>query len=374
MSQHVFENIRIAGIAGAAPSKVISNKDYYERLGRKAVDDFIKLTGIERHHKSPAKQTACDLGYAAARGLLKKLDIDKEEIGGIIDVTQSGDYLEPATAFVFHKRLALPESCLAFDVNLGCSGYVNGLNIAASLLQTMEARYILLIAGDVRKRPEVAERKHPDPSNFLMPGDCATATLVERTSCHSEMVVHLYSDGQDFQMLHKLGANRCLDLTDEVLTTPEGVEYSLLDHYMDGMGVFAFSTRRVPEAMQVFWEKTGTGAEDFAYYFFHQANGMIVKRIAKKLKLPMERVPLSLVEYGNTSSGSVPMTAVYQLGAEQSELPLPCILCGFGVGLSWGVVSADLVPATVLPVIINDDYYEEGENIYLEAQRYGENI
>lgn len=364
MSQHIFTNIKIAGVAAAAPSQVIENRDFYERLGKKHVEDFIKLTCIERHRKSPPKQTASDLGFAAAKNLIDKLGVDKSEIGGVIDVTQSGDYLEPATAFVFHKRLDLPESCLAFDVNLGCSGYVNGLNIAASLLQTMEARYILLIAGDVRKRPEVAFRKHPDPSNFLMPGDCATATLVERTEYKSEMAVHLYSDGKDFQMLHKLGANRCLDVTDEILTTEEGVEYSLLDHYMDGMGVFTFSTTRVPEAIQLFMEKTNCRKEDFDYYFFHQANGLIVNRIAKKLKIPTEKVPLSLVEYGNTSSGSVPMTIVYQLGEDKSDKPLKCILCGFGVGLSWGVVSAEIAPSAVLPVIINDDYYEYGENIY----------
>lgn len=367
MSQHVFENVRIAGIAAAAPSKVICNRDFYARLGKKQVEDFIKLTCIERHHKSPAKQTAGDLGFAAAKELLQKLGVERDEIGGVIDVTQSGDYLEPSTAFVFHKRLNLSESCIAFDVNLGCSGYVNGLNIAASLLQSMEAKYILLIAGDVRKRPEVSLRQHPDPSNFLMPGDCATATLVERTSDRSEMAVHLYSDGKDFRMLHKLGANRCLDVTDEILTTPEGVEYSLLDHYMDGMGVFTFSTMRVPESMQLFMEKNRCAVEDFDYYFFHQANGMIVKRIAKKLKIPMEKVPLSLVEYGNTSSGSVPMTIVYQLGEEKGVRPLKCVLCGFGVGLSWGIVSAEIVPANVLPVILNDEYYEEGENIYVRS-------
>ena len=367
MSQHVFTNIKIAGIAAAAPSQVIDNRDFYERLGRKHVEDFIKLTCIERHHKSPPKQTASDLGFAAAKNLLQRLSVESDEIGGIIDVTQSGDYLEPSTAFVFHKRLNLPEACIAFDVNLGCSGYVNGLNIAASLLQSMEARYILLIAGDVRKRPEVALRKHPDLSNFLMPGDCATATLVERTSYRSEMAVHLYSDGKDFRMLHKLGANRCLEVTDEILTTPEGIEYSLLDHYMDGMGVFTFSTVRVPESVQAFMEKNDCRMEDFDYYFFHQANGLIVKRIAKKLKIPMEKVPLSLVEYGNTSSGSVPMTVVYQLGNDESGKPLKCILCGFGVGLSWGIVSAEIVPSAVLPVIINDDYFEEGEKIYLRS-------
>ena len=129
MSQHVFHNIKIAGVAGAAPSQVIDNRGYYERLGKKAVDDFIKLTGIERHHKSPRKQTACDLGYAAASELLEKLDIDRKDIGAVIDVTQSGDYMEPSTAFVLHKRLQLEHSCIAFDVNLGCAGYC-GVSVA----------------------------------------------------------------------------------------------------------------------------------------------------------------------------------------------------------------------------------------------------
>lgn len=368
MSQYVFHNIKIAGVAGAAPSQVINNHDYYDRLGRKAVDDFIKLTGIEKHHKSPRKQTASDLGYAAAKELIEKFNIERKEIGALIDVTQSGDYLEPSTAFVLHKRLQLEQSCIAFDVNLGCAGYVYGLYIAASLLQTMEAKYILLIAGDVRKLPDVETREHPDPSNFMMPGDGATATLVERTDKESEFAVQLYADGSQFQMLHKLGGNRCLDVTDDILVTDDGVEYSLLDHYMDGMGVFSFSTTRVPEAIKVFLDKEGKTVEDFDYYFFHQANKMIVERIAKKMKIDFAKVPLSLVEYGNTSSGSVPITIVYALGQDNSSKELNTFLCGFGVGLSWGIVTAKISPINVLPIIITDDFYEEGENIYLEGR------
>ncbi len=365
MGQYVFHNIKIAGIAGAAPSLVIDNHDYYGRLGRKAVDDFIKLTGIERHHKSPQKQTASDLGYVAAKELLDRLDISPKEIGALIDVTQSGDYLEPSTAFVLHKRLQLEHSCIAFDVNLGCAGYVYGLYIVASLLQSMSAKYILLVAGDVRKFPDVSKREHPDPSNFMMPGDCATATLVERTETESELAVHLYADGSQFQMLHKLGGNRCLNVTDEILVTEEGVEYSLLDHYMDGMGVFSFSTTRVPDAMKAFLTESGKTVEDYDYYFFHQANKMIIERIAKKMKIDLAKVPLSLVEYGNTSSGSVPITIVYELGADDSKKEMNAFLCGFGVGLSWGIVTTKILPAAVLPVIITDDFYEEGENIYI---------
>lgn len=368
MSQHVFHNIKIAGVAGAAPSQVIDNRGYYERLGKKAVDDFIKLTGIERHHKSPRKQTACDLGYAAASELLEKFDIDRKDIGAVIDVTQSGDYMEPSTAFVLHKRLQLEHSCIAFDVNLGCAGYVYGVYIAASLLQTMEAKYILLVAGDVRKLPDVETRKHPDPSNFMMPGDCATATLIERTEGESELAVHLYADGSQFQMLHKLGGSRCLDATDEVFVAENGVEYSLLDHYMDGMGVFSFSTTRVPDAMELFLAGQGKTVDDYDYYFFHQANKMIVERIAKKMKIDPARVPLSLVEYGNTSSGSVPITIVYALGQNDGPKELNTLLCGFGVGLSWGIVTTKLSPCKVLPVIITDEFYEEGENLYLEGR------
>ncbi len=368
MSKYVFHNVKIAGVAGAAPSEVIHNRGYYEKLGQKAVDDFIKLTGIERHHKSPRKQTASDLGYAAANGLLEQFHIDRKDVGALIDVTQSGDYLEPSTAFVLHKRLKLEQSCIAFDVNLGCAGYVYGLYIAASLLQTMEAKYILLVAGDVRKLPDVGMRAHPDPSNFMMPGDCATATLVERTEEENELAVYLYADGSQFRMLHKLGANRCLDATDEVFVSEAGIEYSLLDHYMDGMGVFSFSTTTVPDAMNEFMHEMGKTTADYDYYFFHQANKMIVERIAKKMKIDLAKVPLSLVEYGNTSSGSVPITIVYELGQDDSPEEIDAFLCGFGVGLSWGIVTAKISPASVLPVIITDDFYEEGEALYLEGR------
>lgn len=361
MPGHVFQNIIIAGVAAAAPTTVVVNKDYEERLGKNVVDRVISVTGIEQYHKSARCQTASDLAYIAAEKLLTEKQIDRSEIGAIVDVTESPDYIAPSTAFVLHKRLKLPQACMAFDVNLGCTGYVYGIHIACSLLQTMTQKYVLLVVGDVMKRPDMSDRKNPDNSYLMMFGDAATVTLLAKTEQPSEIATDLYADGTDYKMLYTMGRCRCPDAPHDVTVWSDGTERSLYDPYMDGMGVFVFSTTYAPRLVRGFLKDRNESLEQYNEVYFHQANKMIVERIAKILKLDMDKVPLSLPRYGNTNCGSIPVTLVDNLGDNDSDKPRKVLLCGFGVGLSWGIVSLEICPSAVLPMIFSDDYYAEGE-------------
>ncbi len=361
MPGYVFHNMKISGIAAAAPTSTIMNRDYETRLGKSVVDRVITVTGIEQYHKSARCQTASDLAYTAAEKLLTEKSIDRSEIGAIIDVTESPDYIAPSTAFVLHKRLKLPQTCMAFDVNLGCTGYVYGIHIACSLLQTMVQKYVLLVVGDVMKRPDMSERKNPDNSYLMMFGDASTVTLVEKTGGSEEIATDLYADGTDFKMLYTMGRCRCPDAPHDVTVWSDGTERSLYDPYMDGMGVFVFSTTYAPRLVRNFLKERNESLELYEEIYFHQANKMIVERIAKHLKLDMAKVPLSLPRYGNTNCGSIPVTLVDNLGDNDSDVPRKLLLCGFGVGLSWGIVSLELCPSVVLPMMFSDDYYAEGE-------------
>lgn len=362
MAGAVFNNIRIAGLTGAVPKCVIHNREYDKVFGKEIVDRFIDLTGVEMLHKAERNQTSGDLGFVAAEKLLSEFSIDREQVGTLIYVTESPDYVWPSTAYVLHDRLKLSKGCIAFDVNLGCSGFVYGIHLCSSLLQNMTQKYALLITGEADKFEDYLKRENPDTANVMMFGDACTALLLERTEQEEpEIRTELYGDGSGYRMMIRGGMCRSVDEPKEATRWSDDLDRSILDPYMDGMGVFAFSTREAPNAVTTFLKNADEKIEDFDTFYFHQANKMIVDRIAKKLRLDMNKVPYSIMKYGNTSSATIPVTMIDQLGDDTGHEVKKVLLCGFGVGLSWGVVSAYISPDLILPMIETDDYYAEGE-------------
>jgi len=358
----LFKGVRISGVAGAAPTKTVYNKDFIGQLEENVVTRVIQVTGIEQVQRAKRRQTASDLGFAAAEKLLTEKNIDRKEIGAIINVTEFPDYIAPATAFIIHKRLELPQTCMAFDVNLGCTGYVYGLHLACALLQAMTQKYVLLIVGDVPKNNDFSDRKNPDHSYLMMFGDAGTATLLEKTNNESDVIeTDLFADGTDFKKLYTLGGARCVDAPRTVNTWSDGIDRSMFDSYMDGMGVFAFSTKVAPKAMKAFLKRRGETVDDYKDFYLHQANKMIVDRVAKLTRIDPVKVPMSLQKYGNTNCGTIPVTLVDHLGNEDNSVDQKVLFCGFGVGLSWGVVSATIRPSDVLPMEFTDDIWTEGE-------------
>lgn len=361
MAGTVFHNVRLIGVAGAVPTKTIYNKDFTDLIEPEALARVIKVTGIEQYQKAVREQTSGDLCYEAANELIQKKGINKEQIGVVITVTQFPDYIAPSTAYILHKRLELDKDCICFDVNLGCTGYVYGLHIASSLLQSMEKKYALLTVGDAVKIPDLRDRKHPEHSNLIMFGDSGTASLLERIEDEEEIQTDLYSDGGRYRALVTLGRCRNIDASHEVTTWSDGYDRSVYDPYMDGFDVFQFSTIEPPNAVKSFLTNRNETNENYDEFYFHQANKMIVDRIVKKLKIDYQKVPMSISKFGNTGGATIPVTMVDHLGNNNSNEYLRCLLCGFGVGLSWGVVSLRLRPSDVLPMIYTDNYYKEGE-------------
>lgn len=360
MAGGMFHNVNIVGMAGAVPKRVVKNRDLAQTLGAETIERIIEMTGVVQMHKTPPEQTASDLGYSAAEALLTKLQIERAEIGALVLVTGSPDYIFPATSYVIHKRLGLPQECMAFDISLQCSGFVYGMHTCSSLLQNMKQKYLLLVVAEAFKNADVLKRKHPDNSLAVLAGDAGTAILLERTSDASSIKTELYADGTNFNMMIRMGMCRGYGMPDEVKAWSDGKERSIYDPYMEGMGTFAFSTRKAPEAIRKFMKEEGTTPEDYDSLVLHQANKMIVERIAKQLKWDMKKVPLSIGKYGNTSCASIPVTIIDQFGKCDDSVPKRLLTCGFGAGCSWGVVSFEIAPDRIYPMIETEDYFPDG--------------
>ena len=357
MASFYFDNVKICGIASAVPTKVLRSTDYYDKFGKESVDKFVELTGVKEHRESGEHQTASDLGFVAAEKLLEVKQIAKEDIGILIFGTHSTDYRRPASACVLHKRLGLTKECASFDVSLGCSAFVYCAQIAACMLQGTRHRYALVIVGET-----MTKIVHPDDkSSAMLFGDGGSAILIERTETASIISGELCSDGTGYRaIIVPAGGFRNLNDTHEAFTWQDGNTRTLYNTYMNGADVFSFTITKVPRTVKEYLQETNQDINDFDCLAFHQANQYIHQQLVKKLKVSMDKMPLCLDRYGNTSAPAIPILLSDVYGSEKNDRIINVLMCGFGVGLSWGVMAAQINTSDIMPIIETDDYFEEG--------------
>lgn len=355
MTYFISKGTSIVGIATAVPKRRVLVDDYINTFGTDVVEKFKQKTGIISMYRTEEHQTASDLGYAASEHLLDELGIDRSKVGLLIFVSQSPDYRKPATAYVLQYRLGLATTCAAFDVGLGCSGFVYGNHLMRTMLANSDAKYGLLIVAETSSK----QASDHDKTIAMMFGDAGSAILYKNHT-EEQCSTLLKSDGSRFKsIIVPSGGFRDLRPEIETFVDPDGIERSKYDSYMDGMGVFAFSITDVPNAMKEYLSLTGKTGEDFDYVFLHQANHMIIKQIARRFNISTEKVPLSLDRFGNTSGVTIPLTISNTLG-DISSRTVNILVSGFGIGLSWGVSSFSINSNNVLPIIYTDTSFDEG--------------
>ncbi|WP_022765827.1 3-oxoacyl-ACP synthase III family protein [Butyrivibrio sp. XPD2006] len=348
--------VEIKGILCAVPEHREDRTDHEKRFDKEAVDRVLASTEINAIHLGQyAGQTAGDLGFTAADTLLNKLDIDRSKIGILVFVSYATDYRKPGTSSVLQKRLGLSVDCMVTDVGQACAGFVYGQQIVESLMMTSDSKYGLLIVADTGNRM-VSRTDHTS----LMLGDAGAAILFGR----NEMAEHetvLQADGFRFKTIIVPGGGfRDLLPDEESVECSDGVMRTKYELFMDGLGVLSFSTNDVVDSIRAYMTHTHTDIEDYDVFAFHQANMFIIKRMMKKLKLPAEKVPISLHEYGNTSCASIPMALCAGIDNYRNKSEIKVLASGFGIGLAWGVTSFSLNTANIYPIIETGDCYPEG--------------
>lgn len=344
--EFIFDDVIVTGIACSVPNNYVGTDEYIDNYGDKVIQQFKKTTGINGRHLSNGKQTAADLCYVAAKQLMEKKNLTGDDIDALILITQYPDYWTPSTSFVLHKRLEIKKECLVFDMNLGCSAFVNGIALLSGLIHSGAIKRALLLVGD-------AQLKHPvlpnDTSGTMMFGDAGSACILEKGKGNISGIIKADGTGFDVLIQPVPGARFYGQETKEGLGK------------MSGEDTFLFTITEVPRLFKEYLKKYEYSIEDFDYCILHQANMMIMSNIAKRIKLPTDKMPVSIDRYGNTDGASIPVTIVdlcEKLNEDNKELNL--IMSGYGIGLSWGVVSFKINTNDVLPMIFTDDYYEEG--------------
>jgi 3-oxoacyl-[acyl-carrier-protein] synthase-3 len=333
MAVFTVPNVKLSGLSACVPNQFQDNREM-ELLGETERELFIKTVGIRYRRVAPAGITASDLCKAAAEKLLDSLCWKREEVSVLIFITQTPDYLIPNTSSLLQEKLKLSKTCIAFDVNLGCSGYVYGLSIIGSLLQNMPNGKALLLVGDISTQTISMQDKSTAP----LFSDAGTATAFE-FSLNSQIHFNLQTDGCEFDdIIIPDGGfrSRVSKKSFEMKEHGKGILRNDLQMKLDGLKIFNFALREIaPNINSLFAEKK-IEKNEVDYFVFHQANLLMLESVRKKLQIEAERVPYSLHHYGNTSSASVPMTMVTQLRQQLIADKQKLLLSGFGVGLSWG--------------------------------------
>ena len=328
-----FKNVRAAGIAAGVPKNVVSilNGDSNVVLAEgTTAEAFVEQTGV-RERRVDKTSTTSDLCYAAAEKLIFDLGWDKKEIDAIFFASQTTDYFLPATACIMQDRLGLSKECYATDIVLGCSGWVYGLSNAVSMISSQNFKKVLLMAGDAKRHFESY-----DP----LFGFAGTVTALEYDEGNNGFQFHFGTDGSGYDaiIIPDGGSRNQISESGFKEEEVEGKLYNRFQTRMKGMDVFSFGISTAPKTVKKLAEHYGFDYLDNDYFVFHQANMKMNNMIVKKLKLPVEKVPSCMYNFGNTSSASIPLTIVSQLKGKVENTPTKFLCCGFGVGLSWGSV------------------------------------
>ncbi len=315
------------GVVACLPEKEVFNEKDYPWFELSEIRKITAMAGIKSRRMADPDTCTSDLCCAAADRLLECLAWGPASIDGLVLVTQTPDYVMPSSSCLLQHRLKIPETCACFDVGLGCSAYVYGLWIANSLLAAKACHRILLLTGETPSK-FVNPR---DRTTALLFGDAGSATALELTN-DPDMDAHyiMMTDGKgagDLIVRGGMFRNRF----------PE--DQSQCSLFMDGAHIFDFTRNRVPPLINDLMSMAGKGAQDYRYIVFHQANEYLIKFLAGKAGISLDRVPMSISQFGNTGAASVPLTLALAGPPQEASGSYHIMLLGFGVGLSWGGVS-----------------------------------
>lgn len=350
-----FKNVRIAGIAAGVPkntASILNGEDNVILAEGTSAEDFVKTTGVKEFRISQ-NLTTSDLCCAAAERLIADLNWNKEDIDAILFVSQTADYILPATSCIIQYRLGLSRECYATDIALGCSGWVYGLSNAVSLISANNFKKVLLMVGDAKKRITA-------PADPLF-GHAGTITALEYAEGNDGFKFHFGTDGSGYDAIITPdgGSRNQVSATSFEQYEFEGKMINRMQSRMKGMDVFSFGISTAPKTVKKLAEHFQFDYLDNDYYIFHQANMKMNNMIVKKLKLPVEKVPSCMYHFGNTSSASIPLTIVSELKGKIEDKPTKFLCCGFGVGLSWGTVSFESKNIVISDLVEVEDNKEE---------------
>lgn len=323
----------IKAISYYLPERVVSNEELLKDFPEWNVEKVASKVGVDERHLAAENETSGDMAEKAARKLFEEYAINPKDIDFVLLCTQSPDYFLPSTSCILQHRLGIPTSVGALDYNLGCSGCIYGMAMAKGLIMSGIAKNVLLLTSETYQK-----YLHPsDKSNRSIFGDGAAACLISTEGMAELKDFSLGTDGSGAEnLILKTGAARMKHTTGMVFEDEDGHQRYDDYLYMNGSAIFNFTLEAVPAMVKDILAKHHLQKDEIDYFVFHQANKFMLNTIRKVCGFPKEKFYIDLSQTGNTVSSSVLIALKDMLAKGTFESGKKIMICGFGVGLSWG--------------------------------------
>jgi len=317
---------RITGTGSWLPPRRVTNDDLVAQLAGQGIETssewIVERTGISARHFAERDAAASDLALQASRRALEAAGRQAQDIDLIIVATSTPDMVFPSTAAILQHKLGITNGCPVFDVQAVCSGFVYALTVADSMIQSGAANRVLVVGAEVFSRI----LDFQDRTTCVLFGDGAGAVVLEASDQPGILASDLHADGSHVGILcvpgHVYGG--------QILGDP------LLK--MDGQAVFKLAVGVLEKAARAVLDKAGLTEADIDWLIPHQANIRIMQSTARKLKLPMDKVVVTVDQHGNTSAASIPLALDHAVRAGQVKPGQTVMLEGVGGGFTWGAV------------------------------------
>ena len=317
----------IKAVSYYLPPQVLSNDDIHQEFPEWSIEKIARKTGILERRIADPDVCSSDLGVESAQRLFSEHNIDPRSIDFLLFCTQSPDYFLPTTACLMQQRLGIPETAGALDFNLGCSGFVYGLSLARSLVESGDASNVLLITAETYSK----FMHRSDKTVRTIFGDGAAATLVSNGVEGAALGPFVFgTDGRGGPNLivPTGGMRKPKTQNSEEIANDDAL-------FMDGTEVFNFTLQRVPRMVIELMSKAGLTTDQIDLFIFHQANAYMLEALRKKLKIPEEKFVVSMAHCANTVSATIPIALHEAMEKAQVRPGSRVLLAGFGVGYSW---------------------------------------
>lgn len=352
MAIQKIRNVRICGVSAAVPKNIQETRDLSCFENGEECERYIENVGVERVRRHDGSITCSDLCQRSAEQLMSDLGWAAEDIDLLVFLSQSQDYVLPATACVLHGKMGFKQECACFDISLGCSGWTYGLSVVGAMMQSGGFKRALLLMGDARPAGYSFEYRNNNEKPLF--GDSGTATALEYDENASEMLIDTRTDGSGYEaIIKRVGAKRHPFDEKSLEYGPDqhGNIHRPIDTEMDGPAVFVFGITKVPKAVKSVLKHVNRSVDDVDCFLFHQANLMMNEQIRKKCKVPVEKCPYSIRDFGNNSSASIPITMVTAAREQLNDSEKEIVACAFGVGLSWATLHMKLQKPVISPLV-----------------------
>lgn len=338
----ILNNINIKAISTYLPVDVLEMNSLSDIFDEKDIKTVMNASGVERVHVAKSEQTASDLCFEAAKLIFEKEDIAKSDISGLVFVSQTPDYIAPATSVSLQDRLGLSKDTVCFDISYGCSGYIYGIFQAAILISSGACENVLVLAGDTTTK--LINPK--DKAQRMVFGDCGSATLVSKGN--TEIGFHICSDGSGSNTVIVPAGGFRTPSTEETrkeFIDSEGNIRTQENLYMDGTAVFTYILKRGQESIRTILELMDWDIDKVDFFALHQATKFTLSYLRKRLSINKDKAPINIANYGNTGPTTIPLvltdTSNIESGVDTSKWN-KVLMSAYGVGLSWGSIACDL--------------------------------